>query len=263
MVEVIVLMKDIVDLAEIKIDPNTRRPVLAGLPRKISDVDKRAVEAAVRLKEEYGGRVVVVSMGDEDTRMALKEALAMGADEAYLLMDQAFEGSDTLATSRVLAAAVRKIGRYDLILCGEMTLDGLSAQVGPRVAELLGIPQVTYARSIKVEGNRVVVERDLEEESEVVEAPMPALITVVREINEPRIPSLLSIMKASRKEIKVWGREDLGLSAEEVGSAGSAVKVLDVRAPPMERKRIIIKAETDEEAAEKLVERLISDGVLR
>jgi len=241
LVNVIVLIKDIVDLTEIKVDPRTQRPILAGLPRKISDVDKRAVEAAVQLKEKHGGKVAVLSLGDDKTRTALREALAMGCDEAYLLKDPAFEGSDTLATSRILAAAIRKIGEYDLILCGEMTLDSLSAQVGPRVAELLGLPQLTYVRSLDLKEGRVVAERDLEEEDEVVEAPMPA----------------------PRKKIEEWDREALGLSEGEVGSAGSAVEILEVRAPKMERKRVIIKAETPEEAAERLVEKLMEEGVLR
>ena len=262
MVNVIVLIKDIVDLTEIKVDPRTQRPILAGLPRKISDVDKRAVEAAVQLKEKHGGKVAVLSLGDDKTRTALREALAMGCDEAYLLKDPAFGGSDTLATSRILAAAIRKIGEYDLILCGEMTLDSLSAQVGPRVAELLGLPQLTYVRSLDLKEGRVVAERDLEED-EVVEAPMPAVVTVVREINEPRIPSLMSIMRASRKKIEEWDREALGLPEGEVGSAGSAVEILEVRAPKMERKRVIIEAETPEEAAERLVEKLMEEGVLR
>jgi electron transfer flavoprotein beta subunit len=263
MVNIIVLMKDIVDLTEIKVDPNTQRPILAGLSRKISDVDKRAVEAAVQLKEKHGGKVTVVSLGDDKTRTALREALAMGGDEAYLLKDPVFDGSDTLATSRILAAAIRKVGGFDLILCGEMTLDSLSAQVGPRISELLELPQVTYARRLELKGDKIVAERDLEDEDEVVEASMPALVAVAREINEPRIPALMNIMKASRKPISEWNCAALGISSGEVGAAGSAVKVLEVKAPPMERKRIIVKAETEEEAAKSLVERLIKDGVLR
>jgi electron transfer flavoprotein beta subunit len=263
MVNIIVLVKDIVDLTEIKVDPNTQRPILAGLSRKISDVDKRAVEAAVQLKEKLGGKVTVVSLGDEKTRTALREALAMGGDEAYLLKDTAFDGSDTLATSRILAAAIRKVGGFDLILCGEMTLDSLSAQVGPRISELLELPQVTYARRLELKGDKIVAERDLEDEDEVVEVSMPALVAVTREINEPRIPALMNIMKASRKPIGEWNSVALGLSVGDVGGAGSAVKVLEVKAPPMERKRIIVKAETEEEAAKSLVERLVKEGVLR
>ena len=263
MVNIVVLIKDIVDLTEIKVDPSTQRPILAGLSRKISDVDKRAVEAAVQLKERHGGKVVVVSLGDDKTRTALREALAMGGDEAYLLKDSAFEGSDTLVTACILASAIRKLGDYNLVLCGEMTLDSLSAQVGPRISELLGLPQVTYARKLELKGETLVAERDLEDEDEVVEVSMPALVTVTREINEPRIPALMNIMKASRKPIQEWNAAALGLSANQVGTAGSAVKVLEVKAPPMERKGIIIKAESEEAAAKSLVERLIKDGVLK
>jgi len=263
MVNIIVPIKDIVDLTELKVDPSTRRPILAGLSRKISDVDKRALEAAVQLKEKHGGKVTIVSMGDDKTKTALREALAIGGDEAYLLKDSVFEASDTLATARILASAIRKLGDYNLVLCGEMTLDSLSAQMGPRLGELLGLPQVTYARKLELKGETLVAERDLEDEDELVEVSMPALVAVTREINEPRIPALMSIMKASRKPIVEWNCATLGLSTEEVGAAGSAVKVLEVKAPPMERKRIIIKAESEEEAAKSLVERLIKDGVLK
>ena len=263
MVNIIVPIKDIVNLTEIKVDPSTQRPILAGLSRKISDVDKRALEAAVQLKEKHGGKVTIVSMGDDKTKTALREALAIGGDEAFLLKDPIFEGSDTLTTARILASAIRKLGDYNLILCGEMTLDSLSAQIGPRLSELLGLPQATYTRKLELKGETLVAERDLEDEDEVVEVSMPALVTVTREINEPRIPALMNIMKASRKPIQEWNAAALGLSANEVGTAGSAVKVLEVKAPPMERKRIIIKAESEEEAAKSLVERLIKDGVLK
>ncbi|UCH57443.1 MAG: electron transfer flavoprotein subunit beta/FixA family protein, partial [Candidatus Bathyarchaeota archaeon] len=144
----IVLLKDIVDLTEMKIDPSTRRPRTEGVKRRISDLDKRALEAAIQLKEKHGGEILALSMGDDKTRTALLEALAMGADAAYIVNDDALKGVDTLATSKVLKAAIEKIGGYDLILCGEMTLDSLSAQVGPRLAELLDLPQVAYARCL-------------------------------------------------------------------------------------------------------------------
>jgi electron transfer flavoprotein beta subunit len=263
LVDIVVLVKDTVELSELKVDPATRRPILLGLNRRIGDLDKRAVEAAVQLRDKHGGKVILVSLGDDKTRTAIREALAMGADEAYLLRDSSFEGSDTLVTSRILAAALRRIGRYDLILCGEMTLDSLSAQVGPRVSELLGLPLVAYARRIEVKGDRIVAERSYDMEDETVEVSMPVLISVVREINEPRTPALMSIMRASKKPIQDWNREALGLQIEEVGSHGSGIKVLDVKAPLMERKRIIFKAETPEEAASSLVDRLFKDGVLK
>jgi len=263
LVDIVVLVKDTVELSELKVDPATRRPILLGLNRRIGDLDKRAVEAAVQLRDKHGGKVILVSLGDDKTRTAIREAFAMGADEAYLLRDSSFEGSDTLVTSRILAAALRRIGRYDLILCGEMTLDSLSAQVGPRVSELLGLPLVAYARRIEVKGDRIVAERSYDMEDETVEVSMPVLISVVREINEPRTPALMSIMRASKKPIQDWNREALGLQIEEVGSHGSGIKVLDVKAPLMERKRIIFKAETPEKAASSLVDRLFKDGVLK
>ena len=231
------------------------------MKRRISDVDKRALEAAIRLKEEHGGEVIALSMGDAKTKTAMLKALAMGADSSYIINDDGLRGVDTLSTSKVLAAGVRKLGDFNLILCGEMTLDSLSAQVGPRLAELLDLPQVMYAKHLELVDGRLRVERDLEDVDEVVEVGLPSVVSVVREINEPRIPSLINIMKAKRKPMVEWDAAALGLSPGEV-KAASAVEVLKVEAPLVERKRIIIKAETVEEAAEKLAEAILAEGVL-
>jgi len=161
----------------------------------------------------------------------------------------------------VLKAALEKVGGFDLVLCGEMTLDSLSAQVGPRLAELLGLPQVTYAKSLDLADGRIKAVRDLEDVDEVVEVGLPTVVSVVREINEPRIPSLMNIMRAKKKPTEEWDVAALGLSAEEVRE-GSSVEVLSVEAPLVERKRIVIGAETVEEAAEKLAEAIIAEGVL-
>ena len=242
-------------------DPSTRRPRTEGVKRRISDVDKRALEAAIRLKEEHGGEVATLSMGGERTRTAMLEALAMGADAAYIVNDEALAGVDSLATSKVLMAALGEVGGYDLVLCGEMTLDSLSAQVGPRLAELLDLPQVTYAKHLELVDGRLRAVRELEDVDEVVEVGLPSVVSVVREINEPRIPSLMNIMRAKRKPVEEWDAATLGLSTEEI-RAGSSVEVLEVVAPLVERKRIIIEAETVEEAAEKLAEAILSEGVL-
>ena len=231
------------------------------MKRRISDVDKRALEAAIQLKEEHGGEVITLSMGDAKTKTAMLEALAMGADSAYIINDDDLRGVDTLSTSKVLAAGVRKLGDFDLILCGEMSLDSLSAQVGPRLAELLDLPQVMYAKHLELMDRRLRVERDLEDVDEVVEVGLPSVVSVVREINEPRIPSLINIMKAKRKPTVEWDAAALGLSPEEI-KAASAVEVLKVEVPLVERKRIIIKAESVEEAAEKLAEAILAEGVL-
>jgi electron transfer flavoprotein beta subunit len=185
----------------------------------------------------------------------------MGADSACIVNDGGLAGVDALTTSKVLKAALEKIGDYDLILCGEMTLDSLSAQVGPRLAELLDLPQVTYVKQIEIVDGKIRAERDLEDVDEIVEVGMPAVVSVVREINEPRIPSLMNIMKAKKKPTEEWDASALGLSAEEL-RAGSSVEVLKVEAPKVERKRVVIEAETVEEAAAKLAEAIVAERVL-
>jgi electron transfer flavoprotein beta subunit len=259
---IFVCIKQALDVAELKIDSATRRPIIAGVPRKISDFDKNALEEAVRLKENVGGEVKVITVGSEEAKMALREALAMGADKAYLLTDPAFEDSDTLTVSYILAEAIKKLEGFDLIICGEASIDSFSAQVGPRLAERLDIPQITYVRKVSLDQDNVVAERSLEDCYETIRAKTPVLLTVTREINDPRIPSLMAIMKASKKEIVVWKAEDIEISKERVGKTGSAVQVTDVLAPKVERKKIVIKAETVEEIAENLAEALIKEGVV-
>ncbi len=154
MTRIAVLVKDIPDLNEVKIDAATRRPLVEAAKRRLNDLDKRALEAAIRMKEAGGAEVVTVSLGDERTRTCILEALAMGADAAYLVADPSLKGLDANATSRVLAAALTKAGAFDVVIAGELSLDGMGAQVGPRVAELLGIPQVTYAKELKFEAGK-------------------------------------------------------------------------------------------------------------
>ena len=260
---IIVCIKQVFDPTELKVDPTTRRLVTEGVSRKISDFDKNALEEAIRIKEKHKADTTVITLGPSDAIRALREALAMGVDNAYLLSDPAFENSDTLATSRILAAAIKKIGEFDLVICAEASMDGYSAQVGPRVAEWLGIPQLTYVRGIvSMDGGSITVERDLEEGYERVEAKMPALLTVTKEINEPRFATLPKIMAASKKEIKTWGASDLGLSKEEVGAAGSAIQVLKAEAPAVGRKSIVFEGEV-QEVVEKLMKSLSQEGVLK
>ena len=261
MTRIVVLVKDIPDLNEVKIDPSTRSPLVDGAKRRLNDLDKRALEAAIRVKEASGMEVVTVSMGDERTKTCALEALAMGADAAYVVTDLALKGLDAYATSRVLVAAIRKAGAFDVIVSGELSLDGMGSQVGPRVAELLGVPQVTYAKELKYESGKYRAIRDLEDVDEVVEVEPPFLATVVREINEPRIPSLMNIMKAKRKPITEWNAESLGLKADEL-RASVRVEVSDVKAPEVKRKRIMIKAEKVEETVAKLVDALTAEGAL-
>ena len=257
----LVLLKDIPDLTEITIDSETRRPKTEGIKTKISDLDKRALEAAIQAKGKVGGEVTVLSMGDDKTKTALLEALAMGADSAYIINEPELKRVDTNATSKVLEAAVHMIKDYDIIISGEMTLDSLSSQIGPRLAELLDLPQITYVKEYEIIDGKVKALRELESEEEVVEASLPAVITVLREINEPRIPSLMNIMKAKKKPQTIWTLNDLGLSVEDV-KAMSYVQILDVTAPKMTRKQIKIEADTIEEAAEKLAEAIRAEGLI-
>ncbi|MFZ5767413.1 MAG: electron transfer flavoprotein subunit beta/FixA family protein, partial [Bacillota bacterium] len=195
-------------------------------------------------------------------REALQDAIAVGADEAVLLSDRAFAGADTLATSRALAGAIRKLEPYDLIICGKQAIDGDTAQVGPEVAELLDIPHVTYVRKIReLEPGRAVVERMVEGAVETVEMSLPGLITVVKDINQPRIPSLKGIMKARRATIPVWTPADVGLSEEEVGLRGSPTMVEKIFVPQVERRGELLEG-SPEEVAEVLLSRLQSAGVL-
>ncbi|RLI14645.1 electron transfer flavoprotein subunit beta [Candidatus Bathyarchaeota archaeon] len=256
---IIVCLKYAVDVTQIKVDPTTRKLITADAPRKISDFDKNALEEAIRIKEKFGGEVIALTASAEDASSALREALAMGADRAFLIKDSSLQDSDSSVTSHVLAKAIRKVGSFDLIICGEASIDSYSAQVGPRLAENLGIPVVTYVRKLSLEDNVLVAERSLEDRSEVVKVKTPALVTVTKEINVPRVSTLMDVIKASKKELVTWSLSDLGVSSDEVGVA---VEILGISAPKIERKKVKIEGETPEEIAEKLVKALIQEGVL-
>jgi len=262
LLKIIVCVKQALDVTQIKADPATRQLITADAKRKISDFDKNAIEEALRIKEGQGAEVTALTVSTEDAKMILREALAMGADKAYMVSDSSFEGSDTLVTSYILAEAIKKIGEFDLILCGEASIDSYSAQVGSRLAERLGIPQIAYARKLSIEGNTLAVERTLEDCYETVKAKTPVLVTVTAETNTPRIPSLMAIMKASKKEIVSWALQDINLSKEKVGKTASAIQVTEVLAPKVERKKIVIKGETAAEIAEELARALIKEGVV-
>jgi len=262
MVRIFVCVKQAIDVSQLKVDTATRRLITVDAPKKISNFDKNALEEAIRLKEKLGGEVITLTVGSEDAKTTIREALAMGADKAYIVSDPSFEDSDTLATSYILAEAVKKLGQFDLILCGEASIDSFSAQIGPRLAERLNVPLVSYVRKLSLEGNVATAERTWEDSCETVKTKTPALLTVTKELNEPRIPSLMMIMKASKKEVILWKAADLGISNDKVGEKGSAIKVMSVLAPKVERKKIVIKGETSAETAEKLAKALFQEGVV-
>jgi len=255
MVQIVVCIKQVYDIGGLKVDPKTRSLVTERVERKISDFDKNALEEALRVREKQGGNIIAITLGSSTANDALREALNMGADEAYLIDVGDMGELDARVTANLLAAAVKRTGGFDLVICGEASVDMYAAQVGPRVAERLGIPLVSHARSVSVNGSIVTAERDLEDAYETVEAPMPLLLTVTKEINEPRIPKITMVIKASKKTAKVLNARELGVPLSP------SVKVLKALAPVTERKREIIGGKT-EEVTENLVRQLIKDGVV-
>jgi electron transfer flavoprotein beta subunit len=262
MVKIIVLVKQVFQTADLKVDRASKTVVTQGVPRVISETDKNAIEEAIRIKEKQGGKITAVSLGPPEAKEALREALAMGADEAFLITDPRFEGSDAHATASVLAAAITKILEYDLILCGAYSEDLYAFQVGPRLAEICNLPQITFTAKLTLEGNRVVAERDLENERQAVEAKLPCLVSVVREINEPRLPTLMAIMAASKKPMTTWSATDLNLEANELGFNGSLIEILRSAVSAGERRRVTLQGEP-KEIAPKLVKALVEEGVLK
>lgn len=253
--EIVVCVKQVPDTTEVKIDPVTNTLIRQGVPSIVNPFDKYALEIALQLKEKHGGRVTVLSMGPPQARDALKECLAMGADAAVLLSDRAFGGADTLATSYTLAAAVRKLGNAELILCGKQAIDGDTAQVGPEMAEHLGWTQVTYAAGLAVDGDRLTVQREQDEGYDVISARLPAVVTIIKTQLEPRYPTVKGTMKANRAEIPVWTAADLDVDAACLGLEGSPTKVKRIFTPQRQVNGEIIEGEP-QEAAAALVEKL-------
>lgn len=219
--KILVYVKQVPDTDDVKLDPKTGNLRRDGVKSMINPLDLNAVEAALKLKEQHGGTVCVITMGPPQAGEALKKALGMGCDEAFLLSDRAFGGADTLATSYVLAKAAEKIGDYDLLLFGRHAVDGDTAQTGPAVAAHLGIPQITLAVSIDAQDGWVCCDRALGDKRQRVRAKMPAAVTVCGDINKPRYATPINIMRSQKKPLSVWNAEDLGCDKTRTGMAGS------------------------------------------
>ncbi len=253
---IIVCIKQVPGTTEIKIDPKTNTLVREGVKSIINPFDAYALEEGIRLKERYGGKVTVITMGPPQAEEALRETISLGADEAILLSDRAFAGSDTWATSYVLSKAVAKIANYDIIICGRQTLDGDTGQVGPELSEMLKIPFVSYVSKVEeIKDKHIRVQRMIEEGHEVIETTLPAVITVVKEINVPRLPSLRGSMKAKTAKIPVWTAADIGAEPDKAGIPGSPTRVVKIFYPKRTHKSEIFQG-TVEEQIEKLIERL-------
>ncbi|MDD5038219.1 MAG: electron transfer flavoprotein subunit beta/FixA family protein [Dehalococcoidales bacterium] len=229
---IVVCLKQVPGTAQVKIDPQSNTLVRQGIKNIVNPFDTYALEEGVRLKERYGGKVTAISMGPPQAEEALREAISVGADEAVLLSDSAFAGADTLATSYTLASAITKIKQYDLVICGRQTIDGDTGQVGPELAEMLGTSFVAYVSKIEtIENGHMRVQRMVEDGHEVIDAQLPAVITVVKEINVPRLPSLRGLAKAKGAVLPTWTAQDLGVDKNMVGLSGSATWVIKIFFP--------------------------------
>ena len=250
---VVACIKQVPDAKNVRIDPETCTLVRQGVESIVNPHDWYAVEAALRFRDEYGGKVTVLTMGPPQAEEALRETLALGVDEAVLLSDRAFAGADTWATSLTLARAVEKIGPVELVICGKQAIDGDTAQVGPGLAAHLNRPYTTYARRLELsDGEQLRAERVTDLGYEIVQMALPAVVTVIREIGDPRMPGLKHKMRAKKIEIPVLGAADLNLNPEEVGLQGSYTQVVKVFSPPPRSDREMINGEPDEQA-EKLL----------
>ena len=251
---IIVCAKQVVDVSEMKVDSSTKKPILQGVPQKISDIDKNAMEEAIKIKDKHGGKITVLTVGPADAKERIKELLAMGADEGILIPYP--DKYDYHVVSTLLTEAIKKIGEYDIILCGEASIDLFSGQIGPRLAGLLDIPQITYAQSVNAEKDKITADRNMGDNSVTTESSYPVLITVTKEINEPRLPSLMQILGAANKPINDWTVESLadGLNPK--------IDAVELNGVSMERKNIIYKDDVDE-SVKNLVDSLAKEGVLR
>jgi len=231
--DIVVCIKQVPETTEVKINPQTNTLIREGVKSIINPFDMYAIEEGVRLKERFGGKVTVLTMGPPQAESALREAISLGCDEAILISDRAFAGSDTWATSYTLSAAIRKVAAFDVVLCGKQASDGDTAQVGPGISVHLDIPQVTYVKKIEeIKDSTARVERMTEEGYDIIETPLPALFTVVKEINEPRIASLKGMMRSKQAQIIHWTAKDLGLEHDKIGLTGSPTQVVKIFTPP-------------------------------
>jgi len=263
---IIVCLKQVPDSTKVRLDPVTHTLIREGVQSIINPYDLYALEAALRLKDAHGGReaggvkVTLLSMGPPQAEAALREALSLGGDSAVLLCDRAFAGADTWATSYTLGQAVRKLGAFDLIVCGKQAIDGDTAQVGPGLAERLGLPHVAFVRRAELKGSALAVERLTDDGFDRLEVDLPALITVVKEIGEPRMPSLRAKMAAKKATIPVWSAADIGAEPGSIGLPGSLTSVRKVFPPPVRGEREMIAGAAGDQA-EVLLARLRA-GVL-
>ena len=258
---IVVCMKQVPGTTEVKIDPETNTLIRQGIENIINPFDTYALEEGVRLKEQHGGTVTVITMGPPQAEDALRECISLGADEVILLSDRAFAGADTWATAFTLSSAVKKLESCDLIICGRQTIDGDTGQVGPEMAEMLDVPFIAYVSAIEeINGNAIKLKRLTEEGYEVIESTLPAIITVAKEINIPRLPSLRGKMKARSAAVTTWDRAAIDADENNVGLAGSSTQVIKIFFPQREHQAEMLEGNA-ETTAKALTERLKKAGL--
>ncbi len=253
---VVVCIKQVPETPRIEIDPQTGALIKAEGKMIINPFDMYALEEGIRLKERDEGKVTAITMGPPEAEEALREAIALGVDEAILLSDPVFDGSDTLATSYILAKALQKLGQPDIVICGRQTMDGDTGQVAPQIAEWLGIPFVSYVSKIEeIKEGRMTVQRMVDEGHQVIEMPLPGVINVVKEINVPRLPSLRGLMQSKKVQIATWTAQELDVDMSKVGLAGSPTRVVRVFFPEKAGQGELLQG-SPESQVEQLVEKL-------
>jgi len=255
--KIIVLAKQVPDTNEVKIDPVKNTLIREGVPSILNHDDANALEEALKIKDgDPDTHITVITMGPPQAKDLLIECLAMGADEGILVSDRALGGSDTWATSNALAAAIEKVGEFDIIFAGRQAIDGDTAQVGPQVAEKLDLPQVTYVRDFEITGDTVTVKRALEDGYEIIKIAMPCMLTAIKELNVPRYMSVGGIYDAMKADIPTWGAKELGVDLTTVGLDASPTNVYRSFTPAPKAKGIIIEKDTAQESAQALLDML-------
>ncbi|MFR1725205.1 electron transfer flavoprotein subunit beta [Emergencia timonensis] len=252
--KIIVCVKQVPDTNEIKINPETGTLIREGVPSILNPDDANALEQALQVKDANPGtEVTVITMGPPQAKEMLQECVAMGADEAILLSDRALGGSDTWATSNAIAAGIRKAGDFDILFAGRQAIDGDTAQVGPQIAEKLGVPQVTYVKEFEMKEDSIVVKRALENGYEMLKVKTPCVLTTIKELNQPRYMSVRGILKAAKQEIKVWNAGDIGVDQTTVGLKASPTNVFKSFTPKPKGAGIAVEGDTAKEKAANLM----------
>lgn len=249
--KIVACIKQVPEISEVMIDPKTHTLKREGVPSIVNPFDENAVEEGLRIKEKCSGELIVITMGPLQAKEALRKCLAMGADEAILISDKDFAGSDTLATAYTLSLVIKQL-KADLVICGKQAIDGDTAQVGPELAEQLGIPQITYVKKVEIfeDEKRIILHKETDDGYEVIQCKLPVLITVLKILNEPRYPSIRGILTANKKEVRVMKAQDLKANSAMLGADGSPTQVVNIFTPQPHQKGKLVKLEPKDASRE-------------